>query len=226
MASLFEFRWAVDQDGYEIEHVPASIGFSLMDTVYEHDLIRPRGGPLREYRPMDDCPGLWRRFAACDDASGLMAFVCEFGLLYSTVEADSHHHVDYILSTTGLVRQLAHLIDGKQYAEAAPLWNERARPRLTAGLLPTNRHGRFEFKQIPLTLVGAILLQTGEAIALNQQWRHCRNGGCPESFRVGDGAHTSRREFCSDRCRVAWARRHKPSRAVEAHPGARSGADG
>jgi hypothetical protein len=217
MASLFEFRWAVDQDGYEIEHVPASTGPTLLEDVYDHDLIRPRGGPLRWYRPMDDHPGLWCRFAACSDASGLLEFVSEFGLLYSVEGADSRHRVDYILSTTELIRQITDLIRGEHYAEAAALWNQRARPHLTAGLVPRHRHGRFEFKPVPLTLVGALLLQTGEAIACNQQWRHCRNDGCPQWFRIGDGApHTSRREFCSDRCRVAWARHHKQGKAINA----------
>jgi hypothetical protein len=184
--------------------------------VFEHDVIRPRGGPLREYRPMDDHPGLWRRFAACADASGLLAFVCEFGLLYSIERADSFHHVDYILSTAELVHQIAKRIDCMLYAEAAALWNERAHPRLSAVLVSTPRHGRFELKPTPLTLIGALLMQTSEAIEHNQHWRHCRNDGCPEWFRIGDGAHTSRREFCSDRCRVAWARHNKPGRAINA----------
>lgn len=221
MAALFEFRWAMDQDGYEIEHVPASTGGSLLSSVYEHDLIRPRGGPLRWYRPMDDHPGLWRRFAACADASDLLEFVCEFGLLYSFGRPDPERanpepHVDRILSTAELIRQIAALIDTTLYAEAAALWNAQARPGLTAGLVPTHHRGRFECKPMPLTLIGALLLQTGEAIAGNQQWRHCRNDGCSEWFRIGDGAHTSRREFCSDRCRVAWARHHKSGRAINA----------
>src|SRR4029077_2661342 len=65
IVSLFEFRWAVDQDGYEIERIAAREGSSLVDTEYEHEVIRPRGGPLRGYRPMDDYPDLWRRFTAC-----------------------------------------------------------------------------------------------------------------------------------------------------------------
>lgn len=216
MASLFEFRWAVDQDGYDIEHVPARKGPSLLQTVYEHDVIRPRGGPLREYRPMDDYPDLWQRFAACADASGVLAFVQKFGAFSSTEGVRPSEQVDENLKIAELIRQIAAKIDAKDYVEAAALWNERGRPRLTAGLVPTQRHGRFEFRPIPLTLRGALLLQTGEAIAHNQHWRHCRNDGCSEWFRIGDGAHTSRREFCSDRCRVAWARQHKLGRAINA----------
>jgi hypothetical protein len=216
MASLFEFRWAVDQDGYEIEHVPAREMRTLAGGGgVAHDRLRSRDGPLREYRPMDDHPGLWHRFAACADTSGLLAFVRKFGLLFS-LRGDPYERVDDILRVVELVRQIAHMVGDNRYPEAAELWNSDGRPRLTSGLVPTKRHGKFEFKPMPLTLHGAILLQAAEAIASNQQWRHCRNDGCSEWFRVGDGAHTSRREFCSDKCRVAWARHHKAGQAVDA----------
>jgi hypothetical protein len=155
---------------------------------------------------MDEYPGLWRRFAACADAAGALAFVQEFGSLWSLERYD---YLDEILRTAELIRLIASRIDSADYPGAAELWNEHARPHLSAELIPTKRYGRFDLRPIPLTLVGALLLQTGEAIALNQQWRRCRNEGCPDWFRIGDGAHTSRREFCSDKCRVARARRHK-----------------
>ena len=183
-----------------------------------------------------DQPGLWRRFAACADASAALAFVEEFGLLSSrkprmaTMAADPFDDdnpfhdahpsdvVDHVLRMAKLIRQIADLIDGKHYAEAAERWSACARPRITAGLKETNRHGRFEFKPIPLTLDSALWLQTADAIALNQQWRHCRNDDCTNWFQIGDGAHTARREFCSDRCRVAWARHHKQKKATHRQP--------
>jgi hypothetical protein len=211
MASLFEFRWAVDQDGYEIVRVPAHSGPSVLDNWDEYDVIRPRGGPTREYRPLDDYPGLWRRITACYSANDALAFIQQFGLLAPWPGGRQEERVDTVLGTAELIRQIADKIDGKHYAEAVALWNKyEVRPRLTAGLIPTKRAGRFEFKPIPQNLHGALMLQTGDAIAGNQQWRHCRNDGCPEWFRIGTGAKTSRREFCSDRCRVAWARRQKP----------------
>jgi hypothetical protein len=207
MSSLFELKWAVDQDGYDVEHIPYKPGPTLLQTGYEHDAIRPRGGPLRWYRPMEQ-PSLWRRFAGCVDASSLLLFIQEFGTL-SSVEGVPPERVDENLKISELVRQISAKIDACEYVEAAGLWNERARPHATAELVPTQRYGRFELRPIARTLRGAILLQTGEAIARNQQWRHCRNDYCLEWFQIGDGAHTSRREFCTDRCRVAWGRRNK-----------------
>jgi hypothetical protein len=214
IVSLFEFRWAVDQDGYEIERIAAREGSSLVDTVYEHEVIRPRGGPLRGYRPMDDYPDLWRRFTACVDASSALAFVQKFGPISSFERVSPAEWVDNYVRNAELIRQIAAHIDANDYVAAAALWNERARPSLTAGLIPMQHPGKFEFRPIPVTLLGALLLQIGEAIAHSQQWRHCRNDGCPEWFRVGEGAHTSRREFCSDRCRVASARRHKATQEL------------
>jgi hypothetical protein len=69
---------------------------------------------------------LWRRFAACcTNASGALAFVQEFGLLFSIQHAKPSNRVDYfpsdrvdqILWTANFIRQIIGLIDGKQYAE-------------------------------------------------------------------------------------------------------------
>src|SRR5277367_4620346 len=98
MAGLFEFRWAVDQDGYEIKAIETRTGPSLADAVFWEARICPRGGPLREYRPMDDHPGLWRRFAGCADANDALAFVQEFGLLFSVQHANRPDGADYFPS--------------------------------------------------------------------------------------------------------------------------------
>jgi hypothetical protein len=52
------------------------------------------------------------------------------------------------------------------------------------------------------------LLQAAQAITGNLHFRRCAN--CSTWFRYGSGtSHTVRRQFCSDRCRVAWARSSK-----------------
>jgi hypothetical protein len=222
MLSPFEFRWSVDQDGYDINLVQMRTGPDLADAELEEWRICPRGGPLREYRPMDDHPDLWRRFAKCSDASGALEFVQKYGLLFSRQSAETSDRTDNLVSdsvrniiaTASSIRRIIDLIDGKHRVEASVLWNRFA-PRLTAGLVPAASQGKFEFKPIPVFLSAALLLQAGVAIAEDQEWRHCRNDGCAESFRVGIGARTKRSEFCSDRCRVAWARHHK-ARAINA----------
>jgi hypothetical protein len=222
LTTLFEFRWDVDQDGYDLVHIsiPAiktATGVALIAGAgFDYDVIRARGGPRREYRPMQKYEDLWRRFAACADVNQLLEFIGEFGLLYSLPESpndrnvsryDTLHDPNQLLIEAAFARQLAELVDAKRYTESSVLWNERARPKLSAQLLPTRRFERFEFKPVPLDLASAILLQAGEAIALNQEWRRCQNDGCHNSFRIGVGSYTTRRVFCSDNCRVAAAQR-------------------
>ena len=85
-------------------------------------------------------------------------------------------------------------------------------------------HERPEFLFVPLTLRDALLHQAGLAITGNRRFRRCRNQGCANWFRLGPQlkrtggvarSFTARREFCSDRCRVAHARRQR--REATAH---------
>lgn len=201
----FVFAWPVDQLGYEIEHSKGD-GELLLGSVTV-EFIRPAGGPPRYYWPLEEHRDLWRRFAdACLSLEGVLAFVCEFGLL-----TDLWNGRDYpyeILKTAELIRQVATKLDSGDRREAADLLN--ARPPRTAEMLGWNdRIGRFETRLVPLDLRSALLHQAAEAITGNHQWRRCRNQGCPRWLQLGGPRGvTVRREFCSDKCRVASARRH------------------
>src|SRR4051794_1279797 len=113
MKSLFQFEWAVDQNGYQIERIPGNdpATSTILGTVYAHDVIRPMGGPLRYYRPMDDNPGLWRQFAQCGDAAMALAFAIKFGLLDYGPRGDSPDRVDANLAAAAFVLEIAALID-------------------------------------------------------------------------------------------------------------------
>ena len=91
---LFRFTWQVDQLGYDLKYrhrepEPGRRALILGEIVGWH-LVR-KGGPLREYWPLDDHPGLFRQFAnlpedlSPEDQStepkDLLAFANEFGLL-------------------------------------------------------------------------------------------------------------------------------------------------
>jgi hypothetical protein len=203
----FVFEWPVDQHGYEIEHSKGD-GESLLGSA-TYDFIRPAGGPLRYYQPLVEHPGLWRQFAdTCLSLEGVLAFVREFGLL-TDLWNGGRDHPDQILKTAELIRQAATKLDRGDRREAADLLN--ARPPDIAEMLDWNdRIGQFETRLVPLDLRSALLHQVAEAIAGNHQWRRCRNHGCPHWFQLGGlRGVTIRREFCSDKCRVASGRRHK-----------------
>lgn len=218
--SPFRFVWPVDQLGYEIEHVklkePRGLGMER-----EYDVIRPRGGPLRYYWPMDE-DGLWRQFAeSCNSIEGVLRFVAQFGRL-GRVEPE---RFDIILSNAEFLRLIAGRLDAGDRASAATLFTQGGLPNLKEAILWSNEKPEvFEFRLIPLSLRDALLHQAGEAITGNRRFRRCRNESCPNWFRLGHRAntgegrrtYTARREFCSDRCRVASARRHKKEGAAHA----------
>jgi hypothetical protein len=153
---------------------------------------------------MQEYPGLWLRFAnECFTAADALAFVNEFGLLGE----GRYDYPDQILNTAELIRQIHASLENGDRTAAADLFSRYANPSLTAHLSETA--GKFAISLAPLSLRAALLLQAAETITSHRQWRRCRNDGCREWFRLGQGAHTTRREFCSDRCRVATARRRK-----------------
>ena len=218
-ADLYEFQWPVDQDGYFLDHVDDDRpkGGGVLTAGLTGDFIRRRGGPLRYYRPMEAHPGLWRRFAeTCISVEGVLSFVNDFGLLAASGKAEGHDYErpERILETATLIRHIAAELDSGERRSAVALFSLHAKPQLTAGIRRDERKEIYEFKLIPRTLRGALLLQAGEAITGNRRFRRCKN--CSEWFVLGPGGHTARRQFCRDRCRVAWARHHKQGRIVDA----------
>jgi len=210
--SPFRFVWPVDQAGYTMEHVkldePRGLGAER-----EYDLIRSRGGPLRYYWPLDE-DGLWLRFAeTCKTAEGVLGFVNEFGLLTQSPE-----RLDSILATAALIQRIAERFHSSYRIAATKLFAESGLPTLKEGIFwYAERPEVFELRLVPFRLRDALLHQTGEAITGNRRFRRCRNEGCPNWFRLGPHAesdegrrtYTARRQFCSDRCRVASARRSR-----------------
>ncbi len=213
----FRFVWPVDQEGYEIKRVkldqPRGLGMER-----EYDAIRSMGGPLRFYRPLDE-DGLWLQFAnVCKTAEGVLSFVREFGQLTGSTE----ERLDSLLGTAALIREIAERLQASERLAATKLFASSGLPTMKEGVLwYADRPEVFEFRLIPLTFRDALLHQTGEAITGNRRFRRCRKEGCPNWFRLGPQSrtgerartYTARREFCSDRCRVAFARRQKKETA-------------
>jgi hypothetical protein len=220
----FILVWPVDQTGYEI--VRRRVDPETAELLGEegHEVVVPRGGLFRFYRPLDN-DGLWLRFAqSCKDADSVLAFANEFGRFGNSAEGlDPDDRVDQILKTATLIRGIAERLEARERLAAAQLLN-RNLPMMRAGILWfADQPERFHYRFFPVTLRDALLYQAGEAITGNRQFRRCRNGACPNWFRLGQHAAaegrghtiTTRREFCSDRCRVAHARQQK--REVAAH---------
>jgi hypothetical protein len=190
------FAWSVDQDGYEMVE----------------GALLPRGGSLRFYRPLDDeC--LWLRFAhSCIDAEGVLSFANEFGRP-SGASKDADNRLENILATGALLRKIIELVEKHRRYEAMLLFNRSKHAPKMREVIFWSSDNYIEFIFLPQSLQDALFHQAGEAITGNRRFRRCQNEGCPKWFRLGARAGgstiTTRREFCSDRCRVASSRRQK-----------------
>ncbi len=226
---MWQLEWPVDQHGYELVHEEG-----------EPEIIKARGGPPRYYRPMK-IEGLWRRFAdqcladnetfgCVPNREGILAFVNEFGLLAAKPQPslldqppvrglptpnDSETFND-ITGTALTIREIIDCYNRGDCRAAADLCNNSYDyPNLTAFVDVTKRKDRLQLQLVPNDLRGVFLLQTINAITGNSEWRRCRNDGCLEWFRIGTGASTKRREFCSTRCRVADGERRRKTQEAQ-----------
>jgi len=207
----FQFVWPVDQDGYEIWRNPHDDETAQLLSRRETAFIRPRGGLLRYYRPLE-VDGLWLRFAeSCKSIDGALSFANEFGCIFELHDEfpDAAEQIGDFLNAAEVIRQISERIEAGDRISAAKILNHTGRPLVTETVRYDERTAAFEHVLVPVTLMSALLHQAAQAISGDRHFRRCRNEGCPNWFRVGPRAHTARREFCSDRCRVASARRQK-----------------
>jgi hypothetical protein len=218
MAELFQFEWPVDQQGYTTERRPPGHDADGYSYDAEFECLSPRGGPSRFYRPLDD-GGLWLRFAeTCRKRDGVLRFAGDFGMLRQ--QSDSVGHYSRLAERLWAIHERLSAGDRRSAAaifntdRSVPLWSPRMHETI---LWSPDRPDAFELGVIPNFLEDALKHQAAEAITGNRQFRRCRNQECANWFRLGPRAategrrqtFTARREFCSDRCRVAHARRQR-----------------
>jgi hypothetical protein len=222
MSEIYKFEWPVDQAGYEITRRAVSPPWPLNvvdpvtgTTFVELDIpqVVGRGGPPRCYRPMEkQHHGIWRSFAEeCTSTEGVMSFVREYGLL-----SHGASRLDDIIHMAAIIREIAEAYDAGRLDAAASRFNRAACGGLIAPVLVKGeRKVPWALRLAPRDLMGAIFLQVGDALSGGHRFQRCRNESCTTWFRVGREAATTRRAYCSDRCRAASARRQK-QRASEA----------
>jgi hypothetical protein len=216
-ANPFDFVWPVDQEGYEIwvsRHPEASDILGRDETRY----FRGRGGPLRYYRPLE-VEDLWLRFAeSCNSVDGALSFASDFGLLFTDERElpGGSDKVDDFLGNSKILRHIVDRFETGDLISAAGVLTAYGGAMVNEVIRYDQKRAVFEVVLIPVTLLSALLHQAAEAISGNRRFCRCRNQGCSKWFRVGPRAHTARREFCSDRCRVASARRQKAERIANA----------
>ena len=140
------------------------------------------------------------------DTPAILEFIHMFGLLGSGFSEPGLGEEDlsnWHSSITSMGR-LVYEIDVGRRDEACELFNKHVHPRLSVRI--EHEPGRHPQPQMaPFSLEGAMYIQLLDELTTALTFKRCKQ--CPNWFSYGTG--TGRREtkeFCSDRCRVAWNR--------------------
>ena len=208
--------WGIDQDGYEIEEVPARkstktyshIGRGLLDShiTPAHTDIRSLGGPIMEFRPNHKFPGLFFTFAdTLSEPEALKEFISKHGLLTRyKLEREGigslKVRIDDLIKHQIAFRQVVKAYDEGDQDQADALYEEKLQPKLKT-LMSRVNPTRPILRVAPVDLLGLMWLQLGQYIAGQADFARCENCGTP--FRR---ARTSKKT-CSGACRKAVSRK-------------------
>lgn len=222
MPDLRYFAWYVDESGYEpvsaAEDQPVSERAVLKEPAIGGGwCLRPKGGPLRKYYPLEVEPGLARRFAYLSrKPQEILGFANEFGFLGvgRSDHPDELAREEHVLLWHAHIQGVHHVVEGIDTSgrlEMALVFNDyvgRDKPSMIVrietgeGKLPSQI-------VVPTNLLSAIWLQIADELTGTDNFRQCRQ--CPRWFAYGPGTrHRETKRFCSARCRMAW-HRHKKS---------------
>jgi hypothetical protein len=208
-----DFGWSVDSKGYRLDH----------------GRIIGNGGPKRAYR-LKEFPTLYLTFAKTPQTpEGLLGFVSRFGRLTLDELPEGSKPVvgDNVKKVLPNIRMISmaleiirghvgnlpkwqggsfeydlppmpNLPDGAKISGGIPL-----RGKLSASIAPDPSTGEWRLQLAPPTLLDAIWLQFGQALASNANLRQCDQ--CGTWFEAGAGSgRRADAKFCSDGCRIRF----------------------
>ncbi len=214
MAGLFDFEWSLDQHGYEAvsaEKLPEGMDRPILENPPKTGwVLRRKGGPLRRYRPLEEHPGLFRRFAYLpEEPQAILEFANEFGILGVglTEPTEDLDWDELSLYWLNHIRGLRVVVDGIDTGNAASMaadFNKYVVPAMTVRI-EAARGQRFRLHVTPTNLLSAMWFQV--AGELTDGIRFKKFKWCPNWFPYGPRTgHRTTKVFCSDRCRKAWNR--------------------
>ena len=185
----------------------------------EFPVIQSKGGPGENYRPHEEYPGLFRRFANLGNTPDeILAFVNQFGFPSISQYVRPMMTADSWSATIPVMKSILRSLDRGDRHEAAQIFN-----RMRSYFFPGQEHlmsgmqlridaspktQRFGLNVQPKDLLSAMYLQLANEITNGIKYKQCKF--CPNWFPYGPGTgHKHTKEFCSTRCRVAWNRQKK-----------------
>jgi hypothetical protein len=201
MAQLvIEFDWRRDPKGYR-----------LVEAVRQIRVVRNGKGQapkdFEHYRPLSSTDVLFKIFAnTATTPEGVLDFVRRFGsLTWDGWDEKIGDDVNLVISNADHMRQLLRYPSGNENPPHLPLSPYQATPStsINAQVIwdPATKAPRWELR--PNTLLDALWLQLGQALAAGAQIRQCEH--CGDWFEAGRG--TGRRldaKFCCDEHRTSF----------------------
>ena len=202
---LFRFEWQKDQYGYEFG---PRAGPSRSWAV-----IQRKGGPFLGYR-LDiegTDAGLCRQFASLDPTfDKAIGFANQYGFLVE--KRLNEEPIQLWLDWIWRMKDLVTAIDEDRYEDFWKGFNEphyHDKPLFAARIEPHEVvPKKSKFQLVPQSLLAAMWFELGNYATKGTALKQCEF--CPKWFPVGPGTgRKPSKRFCSDKCRVAWHRRHK-----------------
>ncbi len=196
---LFEFVWSVCRDGYRYEERNVEEGII--------PVVVKNSARFRNYRPLVEFPGLFRRLAHVPTEPGpIVEFANEFGLLWQ--ESGDFDDYQFFVRSIFEMSYVVDAIDRGRHQDAQHIFNTpHFRPTFSIRLYALSGP-RSQMKIQPLSLMAALWKQVAEEISTGTNFKKCKF--CPMWFSYGPGTgRKNTKVFCSDRCRVAWNRQKK-----------------
>ncbi len=198
MDEIFHFRWGKDPSGYKIVKKKKR---TMLDSVFVTRL-EPQAQP--ENRSFHDAQDIHRRLLTTEPTpEGVLQFTCEYGVLGSTYDdfAASEQSVSEFLHYRSWMKDTLGALDGGDRTLATRIYNLKITSSCTVMINPAKPR-RLRSVVVPNCLRDFIGLQLSNEILNEIKLVKCNRTECNEYFRVGIGEATSRRKYCSAKCRV------------------------
>lgn len=196
--NVIDFTWYIDSKGYKfLPEKQSSSGQKQIKAYSKHEKeitktrwVIGKGGPNKEYRPLEKFPTLFRIFARIGKSNDVLDFIEKFGPLTDAGEAGgTGEDVSMVIEwATEMESQLRKFRSDRSNANLIPVTNLKL-------LLRSDQHGA-HLTITPSTIIDAMWLQFGQEVTGGGKILRCMY--CSNIFRVGPKHGRKTSLYCCD----------------------------
>lgn len=204
MPNLIDFEWERSAEGYEfVSHKPRA-GATLA-TGYSGPELKPKSDRTIRYRPLDEHPALFKKFAELDNSpEATLEFANQYGLID---DIKSSYCELWYSKIEGMRTGIAMWERGSK-RRLVQAWNTPDIGRTNIKLDYRGKEDVLGLVMVPASLLSAMHLQLAQAITRNNALQRCL--WCGTWFLFGAGTNRRRSaHYCSDNCRKVAHRDRK-----------------